>query len=108
MKNVFHIFYGTETCVHVFWLPSSSFEQHLQHKEQVNKQLCFSCEKFNNSVAIRCAAATRVDMTNSFDLGHETRVAARESYDICVRLPPDVQDKLEVSPKQCATLQCEK
>jgi hypothetical protein len=35
------IFYGTETLAHVFWLPSSSSDLHLKHKEQVTSNFVF-------------------------------------------------------------------
>lgn len=39
------IFYETETLAHVFWLPSSSSEQHLKHKEQVTSNFVFFKEQ---------------------------------------------------------------
>lgn len=35
------VFYGTEALTHVFWLPSSSTEPHLKHKEQVTSNFVF-------------------------------------------------------------------
>lgn len=35
------VFYGTEALAHVFWLPSSSIEPHLKHKEQVTSNFVF-------------------------------------------------------------------
>lgn len=99
MKSIFHIVYRTETFVHVFWQPSSSFELHLQHKEQVNEQLYASPEQLKTILqALRGIFSTALFLYHQLiSLFHipilriKYKATERISYYYsCVKVPSEV------------------